>query len=81
MAQAILTYTMSLFKNPIGLCKEIQAKEAKFRWSGSDEKGRYIGRVGNVFVQARGMKVWVLRISLCLIKLISQAGIVRYHLK
>ena len=32
VVQSIPTYLMSVFKLPIGLCKEIEAMIQKFRW-------------------------------------------------
>lgn len=38
MAQAIPMYAMSLFKIPVGLCKDIEKLVANFWWGSSKDK-------------------------------------------
>lgn len=38
VVQSILVYSMSVFKLPVGLCKDIEAMIRKFWWSNGDSK-------------------------------------------
>mgnify|MGYP000904838063 CR=1 FL=1 len=58
VAQSILVYSMSIFKLPVGLCKDIEAMIQKFRWGHGDLKKIH----------------WVKWSSLCSSKLIEGIG-------
>lgn len=46
VSQAILTYVMSYFMLPTGLCDHIRRMISQFWWGSIRGKGRFIGSVG-----------------------------------
>ena len=59
VVQSIPTYSMSVFKLPIGLCKDIKAMIRKFWW-GKGSKKKSIGLSGALFVRRNWCVEWVL---------------------
>ena len=41
VAQSILVYSMSVFKLPMGLCKDIETMIRKFWWGSADARKNY----------------------------------------
>ena len=60
VVQSIPTYSISLFRLPIGLLKDIEAMIRKFWWGCSETLGKFIGFGGRLFVPQNRLVVWVL---------------------
>ena len=75
MVQSIPTYSMSVFKIPVGLCKDIEAMIRRFWWVKGIQK-RSIGSNGVLFVLQRPWEVWVLEIfrNLIMLCLLNRYG-------
>ena len=69
VAQAIPVYSMSCFRMPDNLCKEINSMVGKFGGVNSQQRRKFIGKNGVIFVRKNKMGGWVLEIFQCLISL------------
>ena len=65
VVQSIPTYSMNVFRLPIGLLKDIEAMIRKFWWGALRILERSIGLNGRLFVQPSQLEVWAFVTYVC----------------
>ena len=81
VAQAVLTYTMSVFKLPNNLCDEMTSMVLRFWWGLANEKKNGLVKLGQNVSPKKGGRAWISGLECLQFSTIGQTRVTYKHVE